>query len=250
MSSNQEKKEKKHARIQRIMKSNKFRHFKITIDRKAMESGTTTTIEDGVTITANSKRMHVDLEIPIFDSSYLDFMLRAMGRYRFSPLLFGSRDPTKEMTEAAAALHHTLRIQPTGKVLVYVIGEGKRPQVSWPLSCLKSDWDIVSIDPQIEPFPGAPEKIDFQKDFDYNVTLNYADYDSVIIIGVHSHNDMTAFWNRIDLPKALILIPCCFDPTLPNPTEIIDSMGILSTKNKIHIWNPSFPTQVRPHIVQ
>jgi hypothetical protein len=82
-------------------------------------------------------------------------------------------------------------------VRCYVLGEGKRPTVSFPLSKVV-DWEIVSIDPIIAAGTGVRDGVAYITQHDYDVPLaDCAEFDAVAVVAVHSHNDMAAFWARL-----------------------------------------------------
>ena len=172
-----------------------------------------------------------------------NFMLRFLGRHSLNPIeLFGSKNPMKEMSEVGAAIYHTKVLQPKfgNKVCCYIIGEGKRPCISRIIQIMHPEWTVVTIDPILDPnfIQQANLPIQYHCCLDTEVdTSSYSNFDTILMIGVHSHNNMTDFWNRFqNISKFLINIPCCVEPSLDHPHESIVEHGILSTMKQIYIY--------------
>ncbi len=191
---------------------------------------------DHVKYGATRKKLHIELNVGINMTSLLNYMLRICQKHNIPTHLFGTRDPSKEITEVGAAIYHAMRFEYLGNVRCYIIGEGKRPVVSYILSRI-TNWNIVTIDPILEPPIDPLTNVTICSKLDTEVDISDHDqYDSVVIIGVHSHNQMDVFWKKIIKPKILIWIPCCQEISIPDPFFYRETQSILSPKNKVWIW--------------
>lgn len=220
-----------------LEKTNKSVIIRATIDKKKLAQATKLS-KDNFRVSQTNNKINIETTITV-NPFLLDYMLLYMKQYDISLDLFGNRNISKEMSEAGAGIYYARKYQYPGKTRCYVIGEGQKPRVSIVLSSV-TNWDIVSIDPLIDVISNKNfnTNIQFISDYDYNVDVSdQHQFDSVIIIGVHSHNNMKKFWKRIDRPKLLVYIPCCYEPIMDNWTDRIICDGIFSGKNIVYIWN-------------
>jgi len=172
-----------------------------------------------------------------------NFVLRIIGKHNLNIIeLFGQADPLKEISEVGAIIYYSKMLSKKfrGKVCCYVIGEGKRPCISRLLHLEFPELHIVSIDPLInisDKDINNVNNVEYHSKYDTEVdTSNYVNYDTIFILGLHSHNNMTDFWNRfIYKNKFLINIPCCVQPTLEHEHQCITEHGISSIMKKIYI---------------
>jgi hypothetical protein len=173
------------------------------------------------------------------DESIVNYVLNLLTKYDISPIhLFGVHNPIKEMSESGSVLQYHDSFNFSGSVVCYVVGEGVTPRVSYLLALMHPDWMIVSMDPMLDMGWRLPlDNLLLLRMFDYEVDLSPCKwFDRVICMGVHSHNDMAAFYNKIMKPKLLIALPCCVSIDLPNPYEIRTLTGVFSGKNIMYSW--------------
>lgn len=171
--------------------------------------------------------------------------------------LTGVANPYKEASELAAALFYTTEFQVPGqRVRCYVIGEGKRPCLSRLICAAQPGWSIISADPLTsqsladsnDPPSQKAGQVEYRAQRDDELDLSDLTpesghgWDSVIIVGLHSHNDMKSFWNRIpsSLHRLMIAIPCCQNCPKPESAEFFvypfREPSIQSPKRTVHIW--------------
>ena len=186
----------------------------VLVNEKGYDGGTEHTEEhaqdrgraDHSVAAIGSKKVRVRVHVP-HDPFLLDYMLALTEEHgvRIGEI-YGTVHTSKELTEAGAALRHATNFEVDGgeTVRCYVVGEGKNPTVSLLLRKL-TEWDIVSIDPILAGGSGVRDGGTYVADFDYNVDVesDRARFDAVVVIGVHSHNDMDAFYRRVAVDKSL-----------------------------------------------
>lgn len=174
------------------------------------------------------------------DTFLIDYMLRWIFKFNIPIDIFGKKRTTKEISEAGAGLYYSTSFETNDtSTRCYVVGEGKFPKISMLLSKLKPEWDIISIDPIIPKDAKYDCNVTFISDYDYNVSLDdQNNFENIVIIGVHSHNDMKNFYKKITVDKkVLVVIPCCVPVRLKSPQHSFECTGIVSAKNKVLIWS-------------
>src|SRR5690349_3207328 len=179
--------------------------------------------------------------------AYVDWFLKK--HLNLLPLFMTTGFPSKEITETMAAvnaLFHNSSFdvdRKDGDIICYVIGDGRTPRTAaviaqssnfkvWSIDPLlkikKRQQAVIDTIPRLHLFPGLAE------DF-----VNVDEYAPLsIIIAVHSHANLEAFWSRIKGPKIAIAIPCCVAQTTD-----VEELGryrdekIFSEKNEIVYWH-------------
>ncbi len=163
-------------------------------------------------------------------------------------------------------------------VACYVIGDGVLPQCAALVSTLSPFWNIYSIDPALRvnrrfvlaklpknvtvckltaeefgsnlqplgppplgpPPPGLPLDIPLVPSGHIHLKASLS-----IVLAVHSHADLNAFWQRLppDRPKLAIALPCCKRQFVNNlsPVETYRDQGILSLCNGVAVWSENMP---------
>jgi hypothetical protein len=224
-----------------------------------MNNGTAMRINIPKTLLTNDKRDH-KAECTILNITHkrlwvttyvahdmflIDYMLNLIQKYSIPLSIFGTRNVTKEISEASAGIYYATSFAIIGTTKCYVIGEGTTPRISWILGKLHPEWDIVSIDPLIRAM-GSTD-VTYIADYDYNVDISdYQAYENVVIIGIHSHNKMRDFYENIQSKnKLLIAMPCCVKLRIPSshakPTYNFICPGVFSGCNRIFIYSPFEP---------
>lgn len=222
----------------KIQKGNGHRTIQISIDKKTLAEDKI--IQDnGIFCEMTCSKINIGINYGI-DRRLLNNYIILFSKLNIDFSLFGNKDPSKEITEVAAGIKQIRRFNIPGKVRCYIIGEGKFPVISTILSRL-TDWNIVSMDPILD-CNYTIERVQLLKLHDYDVDLSdHVNFDSIVIVGIHSHNDMTNFCRNITKPKLVILIQCCMPlPIIDSDYELIEEEGILSGKNMVHVWNDNF----------
>ena len=189
--------------------------------------------------------------------------------------LFGKRDISKEISEAAPIFHQLEHFDIPPQTLCYVIGEGTLPKISYLIARLNPTWIVISCDPEMTQVSYTlPPNLQLHAKFDYDLDVNdQYQFENVVIIGVHSHNEMRDFLNRITRPNVLLLalyccvtikipeIPCspseqrnqrCFGENLAKTPEVkcITYPEIFTGKNDLFIYHRGVKTKSyhTPHI--
>lgn len=228
--------------------SNRVKRLRVMVDKSELEKKRN--LENtGISIESTKKKLHIHVEIKV-ETILVDHLMRLIMRFKIPIELYGSKNTCKEMSEASTGIYYARKFSFMGKVRCYVIGEGNTPRVSYVLAHIRPEWDIISVDPELKTgyeYLTIPGNLKLQSILDTELDLSdQNDYDSVVIIGIHSHNNMKHFWNRIVRPKLLITLPCCVKTDLSDPYLKVEHDGVLSAKNTIYIWKTDFVETDRP----
>ena len=203
-----------------------------------------------VSIKMTNKKIHIRVEIKI-ETLLIDYLMRLILRLRIPLELFAGRGIAKEMSEAAAGIYYARKFEYQGKIRCYVIGEGNTPRISYILAHARPDWNIISVDPELKSsysYLTVPSNLKLLGIYDTELDLSdQNDYDSVVIVGIHSHNNMLHFWNRIVRPKLLVALPCCVKIQLSDPYLKVGHPGVLSAKNTLYVWKTDFKENDHPY---
>lgn len=94
-----------------------------------------------------------------------------------------------------------------------------------------------------------PKNLVLHKKYDYQLDVSeQTQYENVVIVGIHAHNKMDEFLQKINCPSVLLLaIPCCVQLNIPEAT-CIAYPEIFSGKNKLYVYHRGIPhheSQVR-----
>ncbi len=194
-----------------------------------------------VTIDFSKRFLYLNVRVP-HDMFLVDYMMRWIEKFNIPLSTFGKNKKTKEISEAGAGIYYATSFELEGSVRCYVIGEGKVPRISLILSKI-TEWDIVSVDPLI-PRTEIRDGVSYISNYDSSLDVSdQTNFNNIVIIGVHSHNRMKAFYDKITTPnKLLVAIPCCVPVNIPNPTYDFHCPGIMSGKNKVLIYSEPYKT--------
>lgn len=132
------------------------------------------------------------------------------------------------------------------RIKCYVLGDGIRPKVAAMVKTF-SNFTVYSIDPMLRLQNKNKENT---KEEGYNGILlrkqTSDEFDEIdpkaplsIILAMHAHCDLDAFWKRMPFPKIAVAIPCCirqFIIDLPPCETFIDKAMHQSCKNAVAVW--------------
>lgn len=177
-----------------------------------------------------------------------DYLLELLGS--------GFYQTTKDYTECFGTMTALLRYM--GKqnlqfafrehINIYIVGDGRNPQMGLMLA-RKLPFAIVwSIDPELKyengqymyPYKLASNQKLFKgtiQDFDIPADKTIMS----IIVGVHNHGPIQNLWDTLKKTSDHILsisLPCCFtDANLSEPADLIlDDPDIISPKRTLYLW--------------
>jgi len=160
--------------------------------------------------------------------------------------LFGTRNPMKEFSEVACGIHYSTGFSTTDDVRCYIIGEGINLCASKLISYLKPHWDIVTIDPLLPKDLHKINNITVLALHDYDVDVaDHINFSNIVILGVHSHNNMRKFVEKITMPTLLINLVCCEYPEMDNWYARFCDPAIVGGCNEIFIWRSD--ESFKPH---
>ena len=166
------------------------------------------------------------------------FRLNCAGQLFEEKIFPNAKEVTESFAAVNAVFEHITDDRQNPNINVFCVGDGHTPRTA-ALFAMLTAWNCYSIDPalkgkenkyNIKRLTVLPNKVE-----DLNSKI-YSDKPS-IIVGVHSHANISNMWNlSSNDKKAMVYIPCCYNELLPNIALTYEDNGIHSPKNKIYIW--------------
>ena len=195
-----------------------------------------------ITVSLNGKTLNINIRRrQIYEKLIKDLISIPISIVK----LFGKRDISKEISEAAPIFHQLEHFDIPPQTLCYVIGEGTLPKISYLIARLNPTWTVISCDPEMTQVSYTlPSNLILHAKFDYDLDVSAQDqFKNVVIIGVHSHNEMRDFLNRITRPNVLLLaLYCCVTIKIPE-AKCITYSEIFTGKNDLFIYNRGIATK-------
>jgi hypothetical protein len=167
------------------------------------------------------------------------------------------KNMTKEILENISALMHITshslvdKLLNNDNILCLAVGDGKHPR-SGILFALATKWHVISIDPIMDnkwlnQYKSVITNLECKQATANDVisTIDFAGYQYVIMVGVHSHANMFEAKRMImkkksDTKLLLLHMPCCKKIPIQfnNIKPIVDVHDIIipSIKNRILMW--------------
>lgn len=208
--------------------------------------------EINTTITVKESKTTIDVGLDFVHSSTinLNYYFRFLTLYNamHDAALWGSHDPTKEITESVSALRNTINYlkEKYGKidifnntnVLCLCVADGMRPQTGT-LFAIKTKWQVYSIDPLMNSeYKHDYANLHCVSSLVEDCHFDFEKYELVVVIGVHSHANLDDLWIKIgENKKFLLSIPCCggIVHTVEGVEPVFDLFdgGIYSPKKRV-----------------
>jgi hypothetical protein len=166
-------------------------------------------------------------------------------------LILGIFPDAKEITESFGAFNAVrtklkkLYDLNNPNITLISVGDGRTPRTAT-LFAFKTKWQCLSVDPnlnqdkiplwesKVHRLHCIPKKVEDLTKFDWC----FNEYESAVIVAVHSHAPLGAILNKIKAEqRSLVSIPCCV-PHNYNKTKHIEYIdaGINSPKNLVKVW--------------
>lgn len=180
---------------------------------------------------------------------YIDFFLKLnCATELVSTGFYPNGKEISETQGAFEAVRHKLKLDyKDSSVAVVVVGDGYNPRTGYYIACM-TKWTIFSVDPAMQRDKNdILEKIKKRENiFIYpqtieKCTLNVENFNTVVLLFVHSHASLKASIQALIISEKTSLhavsMPCCFDDDLGIPHDLkYDDPFVISVHRSLFIY--------------